>query len=177
MANTDMIREHNLAFSRGEHTYSLKMNKFGDLTTEEFTSQMNGYRSMRALGVPRSGAAYMVHSSAPLPSSKDWRQEGAVSPVKDQGQCGSCWAFSATGALESAWYLSKNEMVSLSEQDIMDCSKAYGNMVRITDMFSFFCVTTDRSLTQVLFWKCFSLQLIRSFSMSKASLSTCQLTC
>ena len=134
MANTDMIREHNQAFSRGEHTYSLKMNKFGDLTTEEFTSQMNGYRSMRALGVPRSGAAYMVHSSAPLPSSVDWRQEGAVSPVKDQGQCGSCWAFSATGALESQWYLSKNVMVSLSEQDLMDCSKTYGNMVRINDM-------------------------------------------
>ena len=129
-ANTDMIRKHNEEFSRGQHTYTLKMNHFGDLTSEEFTSMMNGYRSRRAQGVPRSGAAYMVHSAAPLPSSVDWRQQGAVTPVKDQGQCGSCWAFSATGALESAWYLQTGSLVSLSEQDLMDCSKAYGNMVR-----------------------------------------------
>ena len=129
--NTDMIRKHNEEFSRGQHTYTLKMNHFGDLTSEEFTSMMNGYRSRRAQGVPRSGAAYMVHSAAPLPSSVDWRQQGAVTPVKDQGQCGSCWAFSATGALESAWYLQTGSLVSLSEQDLMDCSKAYGNMVRI----------------------------------------------
>lgn len=56
----------------------------------------------------------------------DWVASGKVSPVKNQGNCGSCWAFSAVGVLES-WALFKNQVVSLSEQQIVDCSKSYGN--------------------------------------------------
>ena len=132
--NTAMIKRHNQEFLRGRHTFTLKMNKFGDLTNKEFTTMMNGYK--KPAGYKRTGAKYMMPANTPdpLPDTVDWRLNGSVTQVKDQGQCGSCWAFSATGALESQWYLSKNVMVSLSEQDLMDCSKAYGNMVRKNNM-------------------------------------------
>ena len=130
MDNTAMIERHNQEFFKGQHTFTMKMNKFGDLTNDEFRAMMNGYRSRRAPGTPREGAKYMVRSTAALPDYVDWNEQGAVTSVKDQGQCGSCWAFSATGALEGQWQLSTGELISLSEQDLMDCN-GYG-MVRTT---------------------------------------------
>ena len=62
-----------------------------------------------------------------VPLSKDWRESDKVSSVKNQGECGSCWSFSATGSVESAWAIENNVLYNLSQQELIDCSNSYGN--------------------------------------------------
>uniref|UniRef100_A0ABM5EM83 Cathepsin L2-like n=1 Tax=Pogona vitticeps TaxID=103695 RepID=A0ABM5EM83_9SAUR len=125
--NLRMIEQHNWEASQGKHTYRLGMNHFGDLTNEEFNQRMSCLLPDQV--GPAEGNVSWFHTSAneQVPKSVDWRKEGYVTRVKDQGQCGSCWAFSATGALENLHFKKTGQRVSLSEQNLVDCSWNQGN--------------------------------------------------
>ena len=119
-SNSDYVEEHNKAGK----SYTLGMNQFGDLTVEEF-AEMNGYM-MRPLTNSTRDTFKATSDYVPA-DTVDWRKKGAVTEVKNQGQCGSCWSFSTTGSLEGQHFLKSGELVSLSEQNLMDCSKSYGD--------------------------------------------------
>jgi C1A family cysteine protease len=115
--NLKIIDEHN---KKGE-SWTMGLNQFTDLTGAEF----------KALFTPMKRTQRKVVTSnekfdAP-PVSIDWRTKGVVTEVKDQGQCGSCWAFSTTGSVEGAWMIATSSKVDLSEQQLVDCSGSYGN--------------------------------------------------
>ena len=105
-----------------QRNYTLGETIFTDLTQEEFKDRFS------KIGSSRTCEKYSKNVNS-VPDMIDWREKNAVTGVKDQGQCGSCWSFSATGAMEGAWSISKGELVSLSEQQLVDCSAGfeYGN--------------------------------------------------
>jgi cathepsin L len=127
-SNLKFVRDHNLQADLGLHTHWLGMNKFADLTTAEFVKMMNGFNVTMRNQQTSHGQEYVRNPSAKLPDSVDWRDKGYVTGIKDQGQCGSCWAFSTTGSLEGQHFKATGKLISLSEQNLVDCSSAQGNM-------------------------------------------------
>jgi cathepsin L len=124
------IAQHNQLYELGKVTYKLGLNKYADLLHQEFVATMNGFnRSTSNLYKSNlnAEAVTFIEPDVDVPDSVDWRPKGAVTPVKDQGHCGSCWSFSATGALEGQHFRKSGKLVSLSEQNLVDCSGKYGN--------------------------------------------------
>jgi len=108
-------------FNSQENSFKLAINHFADMTEEEFRRQIIPHLERP----PNNGATY-VHpppeSTAELPAYVNWRLKNAVTQVKDQGCCGSCWTFGTTGSLEGAWSIKTGNLISLSEQQIVDCA-------------------------------------------------------
>eukprot|EP00117_Sycon_ciliatum_P008499 scpid95074/ scgid11171/ Cathepsin L2; Cathepsin U; Cathepsin V len=112
-------------FNTEDHGFTLGMNQFGDLTDEEYLQYL-GYNSK--LRRNSTGKVFeAVTDPKDLPTSVDWRSKGYVTPIKNQAACGSCWAFSTTGSLEGQHFKKTGKLVSLSEQNLVDCSQAEGN--------------------------------------------------
>jgi cathepsin F len=97
------------------------VNKFADLSTDEFKSLYMGTKPFKNNPSWPMLPTLSEQQLKDTPISWDWRDHGAVTPVKDQGQCGSCWSFSTTGNVEGQWFLAGNSLVSLSEQNLVDC--------------------------------------------------------
>ncbi|XP_042503151.1 vignain-like [Macadamia integrifolia] len=116
-------------FNKKDHPYKLKLNKFGDLTNHEFrnlfaSSKVKHHSMMR--GTSGTGG-FMYEKFDKVPASIDWRQKGAVTPIKNQGQCGSCWTFSTVVAVEGINQIKTKKLLSLSEQQLVDCDIGDGN--------------------------------------------------
>jgi len=123
---------HNL---EQKDNFTMGVNQFSDLTAEEFHWEYVGkyVRNVdqddqsQFLRFGKKCKSYQYIGSS-VPDLIDWRKKNVVTSVKDQGQCGSCWSFSATGAIEGAWAIYTGSLVNLSEQQLVDCSKKYGNL-------------------------------------------------
>lgn len=117
--NVDFINKHNIEADMGFHGYRLGMNKFGDMTTNEFIRTPNGSRGYSLV----NGSTFLPPNNLNLPETVNWTKEGYVTSVKDQGFCQSCWAFAATGGLEGQHFRKTKKLVRLSDQNLVDCNK------------------------------------------------------
>ncbi|TVU08619.1 hypothetical protein EJB05_42028, partial [Eragrostis curvula] len=124
--NLRYVDAHNAEADAGLHGFRLGLTPFADLTLEEFRRGRLGFRRRprNATALARAGSArYLPRAGERLPDAVDWREQGAVAEVKDQGQCGGCWAFSAVAAVEGINKIVTGSLISLSEQELIDCDK------------------------------------------------------
>lgn len=120
--NVERIETFNAGEDKG---YKLGVNKFADLTNEEFRVLHTGYKRLSHPKVMSSSKPkthnFRYANVTDTPPTMDWRKKGAVTPIKDQKECGCCWAFSAVAAMESLHQLKTGKLISLSEQELVDC--------------------------------------------------------
>merc|ERR1712142_1300423 len=123
-ANLVKIEKHNAL-----GTWKMGVNEFSDLTQAEFGAQMTGgYKRMPQSGAAAPASTFKAKSRSELPDSVDWRDKGAVSDVKNQGQCGSCWAFCTTEMIESYAAIETGTLPELSQPTLM---RRHWRMLRV----------------------------------------------
>uniref|UniRef100_A0A6P7G4E7 Cathepsin L-like proteinase n=1 Tax=Diabrotica virgifera virgifera TaxID=50390 RepID=A0A6P7G4E7_DIAVI len=117
--NLRKIEEHNTKYENGEETYYLAVNQFADWSNAEFKAMLDSQMAQR----PKLLVAetFEADSNLQVPTEVDWRNKKADLGVRNQGSCGSCWAFSAVGAIEGQLAIHKKQHVQLSEQELVDC--------------------------------------------------------
>jgi C1A family cysteine protease len=126
------ILAHNSRFERGESTYFLGLNKFSDLTAEEFRETFLMNKKIERTNRPKDQKWRFNHVKVDPGTSVDWREEGVVADVQDQGNCGSCWAFAGTGAASSTYALRSNTSSS-SERRSLTSDFIYGAVQEVLD--------------------------------------------
>lgn len=123
------ILEHNQKYELGIVSYKLGINQFTDKFSFEINNLMNRLNVTNdSFYNDNNRLSFILPENVVIPKEINWLEKGAVTEVKDQGQCGSCYAFSVIGALEGQHYRASNELISLSEQNIIDCSGTFGNL-------------------------------------------------
>lgn len=113
MENSHKVAKHNKLYALGQVSYKLGINKYADMLHHEFVHTLNGFnKTKKLLGGMKleQSVTFIPPANIKLPTEVDWRRKGAVTPIKDQGHCGSCWSFSAVSSMTvlCVYFLSEN---------------------------------------------------------------------
>jgi C1A family cysteine protease len=138
------VKEHNLEADRGTYTYWLGMNEYADKTVEEFSSLMQTYYTMNEGKHGLTRDVFKYDPNLQVPDTVDWRDKGYVTPVKTQGQCEACWAFSGLGAIEGQYFNATGQEFSflvnrLTDPGIGLTGDGVGNLAKAVTFVPFRC--------------------------------------